>query len=426
MNRKRVIVSAPGKVILFGEHSVVYGKLAVAAAIDKRLFISLEESNENIISIKLEGFESENKLLVLDTVPLSSYSEKLFETLAATNWSVKDISNGSLAQPPEFLMHSFREFFLKSNREPWMENIEKYLESHSSYQSANSAVRAAVFLFVVGYLIILVYSEKTYRGLCVTVQSQIPVGAGLGSSASYSVSLITSLLVFSGNIQIEDSLGTCMLEAVNRWAFVCETFLHGTPSGMDNTVATFGGFLSYRNGNKETFQIHSSATLRLIVVDSGIPRSTQKMVSLVRQRYERFPEIVSPILSSMDEIAIRFVQSAAASDLVSDSFSQQLAILMKTNHYLLNALGVGHPRLEEILSIAQHLGFEGAKLTGAGGGGCVVVLVDAEKSQVDALFHTLQSTFRCFEIVLGGTGVQIHQPTNNKSCHSQKDIHKEI
>jgi len=173
MNRKRVIVSAPGKVILFGEHSVVYGKLAVAAAIDKRLFISLEESNENIISIKLEGFESENKLLVLDTVPLSSYSEKLFETLAATNWSVKDISNGSLAQPPEFLMHSFREFFLKSNREPWMENIEKYLESHSSYQSANSAVRAAVFLFVVGYLIILVYSEKTYRGLCVTVQSQV-------------------------------------------------------------------------------------------------------------------------------------------------------------------------------------------------------------------------------------------------------------
>ncbi|EME30254.1 Putative mevalonate kinase [Galdieria sulphuraria] len=420
MERRRVVVSAPGKVILFGEHSVVHGKLAVAAAIDKRLFISLEESNENTIAIKLEGFEREDKTVVLSTALLLSFSEKLFENLVAIEWRMKDTSN-DLSQPPSFLSSSFQDFLAQQgNVDSWMKNVEQYLESHSSYLSASSAIRSAVFLFVVCYLIILVYPRQTEstRGLLVTVQSQIPVGAGLGSSASFSVALITSLLVLAGDIQLqqlsEDISGT-LKESINRWAFLCETFLHGTPSGMDNTIATFGGFLSYRNGKKETFQVHSDI-LRFIVVDSGVPRSTQKMVSKVYQRYQEFPEIVSPILISMDEIAIRFIQSAV-SNLVGDSFSQQLATLMKINHYLLNALGVGHPLLEDIISIAQELGFEGAKLTGAGGGGCAIILVDSGKSieHVDTLLNTLQSTphgYRCFEIVLGGSGVQIHHQTN--------------
>ncbi|GJQ09832.1 hypothetical protein GpartN1_g1623.t1 [Galdieria partita] len=421
MERKRVVVSAPGKVILFGEHSVVYGKLAVAAAIDKRLFISLEENNEGTIAIKLEGFEREDKLVVLDIVSLPSFSKKLFENLLEIEWNVKDTTNGGLSKPPCFLSSSFQDFLSQGgNKDSWMKNIEEYLESHSSYLSATQAVRAAVFLFVICYLTILVYSKETEntKGLSVTVQSQIPVGAGLGSSASFSVALITSLLVFSGDIhsqQLSEDISGALKESINRWAFVCETFLHGTPSGMDNTIATFGGFLSYRNGKKETFQVHSDI-LRFIVVDSGVPRSTQKMVSQVRQRYQQFPQIISPILTCMDEIAIQFTHSAASS-LVSDIFSQQLAMLMKTNHHLLNAMGVGHPLLEDIISIAQQFGFEGAKLTGAGGGGCAIILIDYGKSieHVDKLLNTLHSTphsYRCFEIVLGGTGVQIHHQTS--------------
>ena len=80
-------------------------------------------------------------------------------------------------------------------------------------------------------------------GLKLHAVSQLPVGAGLGSSASYSVCLAASLLIYFGII--EDVSDKKNLEVVNSWAFLAEKVIHGTPSGIDNTVATFGGAIAY-------------------------------------------------------------------------------------------------------------------------------------------------------------------------------------
>lgn len=83
------------------------------------------------------------------------------------------------------------------------------------------------------------------------VRSNLPVGAGLGSSASYSVCVATALLQLNGYL----SAGTGMdvaaqRDLVNQWAFQAEKVIHGNPSGIDNTVSTLGGAVMFKKGEK--------------------------------------------------------------------------------------------------------------------------------------------------------------------------------
>eukprot|EP00871_Galdieria_phlegrea_P002212 jgi/Galph1/2992/GphlegSOOS_G1653.1 len=418
--KRRVVTSAPGKVILFGEHAVVYGKLAVAAAVDKRLFVSLEDKEDSGIDVKLEGFESQDYSFTFESQKMLQAAQKLFENLRTTGWKLT--KDGYLAKPPNFLLSSLTSFAMKQTAsDTWLIDLQVFLDSYPLYLSASTAVRSAVFLFLLFYLVIVVYPNEVGedKGLSITFRSQIPIRAGLGSSAAFSVAMMTCLCVASNALDmsyLNNYQSTSYKEQINEWAFLLETFLHGTPSGMDNTVATFGGFVCFRNRQKESVQTISQP-LRLVVVDSGVPRSTQKMVAIVRQKYTEFPQIVEPILNAIDAISNHFL-CAIANDTSKESlsleiFMDNLVILMKTNHCLLNALGVGHSVLEDIISYAAGRGFPGAKLTGAGGGGCVIILIDPKKSndEIDELLNGLQSSpryYRCFEIVLGGPGAQIH------------------
>lgn len=84
--------------------------------------------------------------------------------------------------------------------------------------------------------------------MVVEVQSEIPVGAGLGSSASYSVCIASALLIRFGLLSRtygESSVSICVddLDIINEWAFMAETIIHGNPSGLDNTICTYGMYL---------------------------------------------------------------------------------------------------------------------------------------------------------------------------------------
>src|SRR5689334_9430991 len=94
-------------------------------------------------------------------------------------------------------------------------------------------------------------------GLALDIQSKLPLGAGLGSSAAFNVAMVTSLLASHlcchhpdhiAPVCKSESLRPTNLESINRWAFLGERLIHGQPSGIDNTISTLGGALAYTNG----------------------------------------------------------------------------------------------------------------------------------------------------------------------------------
>jgi mevalonate kinase len=139
-------------------------------------------------------------------------------------------------------------------------------------------------------------------GAChVTVTSELPIGAGLGSSASFSVAVSAALLARLGVVagSAEQALSEGERSMVNAWAYVGESILHGNPSGLDNTMCVLGGALAYRKGEApKPAAIHA---LRFLLVNTKQGRSTKELVAGVGSRLQRFPAVVQ--VRSVRELA---------------------------------------------------------------------------------------------------------------------------
>jgi mevalonate kinase len=138
----------------------------------------------------------------------------------------------------------------------------------------DQAIRAFLFLF-------LGLSHKTNRWLAVdvTVKSQFPSGAGLGSSAAFSVSLVAALMkAITGNVPPK--------QTISEWAFRCEHIFHGKPSGIDNSICTFGGAILFQSG-KVVDEIHDLKKLPALLVYTNVTRNTKLLVESVTRRRER-------------------------------------------------------------------------------------------------------------------------------------------
>jgi mevalonate kinase len=234
------------------------------------------------------------------------------------------------------------------------------------------------------YLFLSLASRKTPP--CVyTLRSTIPIGAGLGSSASIAVCLSAALLLqiraLSGPHQ-DQPPQECELqiERINRWAFVGEMCIHGNPSGVDNTVASGGKAVLYqRRQNKPPLvqPIWNFPELPLLLVNTRQSRSTATEVAKVGALKDAHPAITEPILEAIGQItesAHRLLTSPDF-DPTSPTSLKHLGDLVAVNHGLLVALGVSHPKLERIRELIDHTGIGWTKLTGAGGGGCAITIL---------------------------------------------------
>ena len=128
-----------------------------------------------------------------------------------------------------------------------------------------------------------------------TVSSELPIGAGLGSSSAYTVALTASLFKAFG-LSPE-------LNLISEWAFQIDKLFHGKPSGIDNSICTFGGALLFRKG-KIVEHLPKVQSLPVILVNTKVPRNTRAMVVKARQKYDKFTEIFEDILSAMDGISM--------------------------------------------------------------------------------------------------------------------------
>jgi len=199
----------------------------------------------------------------------------------------------------------------------------------------------------------------------IQIHSNIPIGGGLGSSASVSVAITRAISSFVGH-PLEN-------ESVNDIAYEIEKLHHTTPSGIDNSVITYAKPLFYVKGNPLEW-LDIKIPLTFLIANSGIKGSTRNAVAKVRENWLASKGKYDPIFQEIGEIT-RSMRLALTTGSV-----EQVGILMSRNHVLLQQLEVSLPQLDKLVDSALDAGAFGAKLSGGGLGGNVLVLSPAEKT----------------------------------------------
>jgi mevalonate kinase len=200
-------------------------------------------------------------------------------------------------------------------------------------------------------------------GVNLKVRSMIPIAVGLGSSAAVCVATTAAVgELFDGNLS---------KEKIAELSFEGEKVIHGNPSGADNSIATYGGIIRYERcvGLK---RLQLKEPLPFIIGNTRKKRSTRNMVEGVKILRDRNPEVVDPIIYTMASLSQTGLDSLLRGD------KQKLGDLMNINHGLLYSLGVSTHELDELVYASRREGALGAKLTGAGGGGCMIALAQEE------------------------------------------------
>ena len=287
-----------GKIILLGEHSVVYGRHAVAVPAP--------------VNIRTKVQDTEDEILLM--IP---------------SWGVE-----------------YR--------------LDKNPEKRQSFEKP-----AGLILDQMGL---------SKQGMKIEVFSDIPRGMGLGGSAAIAVSIIKAL-----NNHFKLALNQ---DEINQMALESEKIAHGNPSGIDNTMATYGHPLIFRNGDNPLIEpLNINETFSILIGFSSTEGLTAKTVGIVRDLWKKNPGVYEKIFDEIDSLALQSIQAIQNNDF------ELLGQLMNINHGLLNTLQVSTPELERLIMIARESGALGAKLTGGGGGGAVIALckdIDITKSAIES------------------------------------------
>ena len=213
------------------------------------------------------------------------------------------------------------------------------------------------------------------KGMRIEIYPRIPRAMGLGGSAALAVAVIHALSRHY-TINLNDN-------EVNKLAYQSEQIIHGTPSGIDNTMATYGKFILYKKGEPPLMKpIEPSKPIPVVIGITGVESLTAKMVAKVRRGREKNRVTYDRLFSEIDALTLQAHESIKTHDL------ERLGDLMNICHGLLNALQVSSWALEELVEIARKSGALGAKLTGSGGGGSMIALckdTDATKRVAQAM-----------------------------------------
>jgi mevalonate kinase len=283
--------SAPGKIILFGEHAVVYGQPALAVPVTQ---VEAEVRIDRIFSpgIRINA-------------PNIQLNEKL-DALAPTHPLAATVRNTLLALQVDSL-----------------------------------------------------------NSVAILIRSSIPVASGLGSGAAVSVAIIRALAK-----HVKRDLTD---EQVSKLAFETEKLYHGTPSGIDNTVVTYGKPVYFVK--HQPIQILKPKYPFMIVIgDTGVPASTKAAVRDVRIQHHKRPDRYETLFATIGSIA------TTARQLIEGGMPESLGPLMDENHAMLRSMDVSSPELDNLVEAAREAGALGAKMSGGGRGGNMIALAQASKA----------------------------------------------
>lgn len=322
-----VIVSAPGKLMLFGEHAVTYGHPCIVTAVDLRMQVS----------VTISGTEQV-------TVHVPSLSEPFVESVTGL------LAANLLPREVRFVAVAIRKFW---------EHI-----------------------------------GETF-GVSIATQSEFAQSYGLGSSSAVTVATIKALSEAT-NYGLD-------LRRIFKLSY--ETVLEiqeGAASGFDVAAATYGGTLYFVTGGKVIMPIAVDG-LPLVVGYSGVKADTTEYIRKVADRYQRFPKLVNFTMDNIGSI----VKDAKLA--LEQGDYEKLGQLMNSNQDYLHSLSVSTYELDFLISAARLHGAYGAKLSGAGGGDCMIALASSENrlKVEDAIEQSGIPGAKVIQLRTGSEGVRI-------------------
>jgi mevalonate kinase len=213
--------------------------------------------------------------------------------------------------------------------------------------------------------------------LTLSASMHLPGGAGMGSSAALGVAVLRAM---------DEARGLTRPEAeLFERSLVWERVFHGNPSGVDNAMATYGGLAVFKRGQKQLTQVVPRHPFRLIAGYSGPSPSTEQMVASVQHQLDRDPARVGKLFEAIAAVVSNGKLAIEQGELKS------LGQLMTLNHKLLTGLLLSTEKIEQMNEAAVQAGALGAKVTGGGGGGCMIALVDGD--EVAAAVRTALAAF---------------------------------
>ncbi|WBW74151.1 mevalonate kinase Erg12 [Schizosaccharomyces osmophilus] len=374
--QRSFIVSSPGKTILFGEHAVVYGATAVAASISLRTYCRIEPSEKPEITIKMRDIET-SRSWSLESLPWDAVSAK------------------DIFHPPNTLDVEI------------VTALEKLLTNEKKNPLAFLSMLCILYLYLqIGF---------HTQGCIITINSEVPLGAGLGSSATVSVGVATCLLLFFGYIQPpKEGEGWSRQESlalIEGWSFIGECCIQGSPSGIDNAAATHGGLIAFRKSTAKTTAMKQFLKLEnplsVLITDTKQPKSTKELIQRVYRLREESPLVIDSIFQTIDGISRSAIRALETETNVR-RLRKTLGELIFINQKMLEALNVSHVTIDRVINATKVIG--PTKLTGAGGGGCTVTLRNTDCSNEmfeNAITELSALKNSVYDSQLGGPGVAV-------------------
>ncbi len=324
-----ITVSAPGKLMLLGEHAVVYGRPCLVTAVDQRMSVTIELTDQPIF--ELEAPE----------VQITNYKKQI------TNLGTGNIPKGA----------QFVELAVKN-----------YLTS----------LRGAE-------------RRSNLSGIKVSTKSEFSSQFGFGSSSASTVCVIAALSKLTNQSLSNKELFDLSYKTVLD--------IQGKGSGFDVAAAIFGGTLHYITGGKLIEPVNIPS-LPLIIGYTGVKADTVTLVNQVSDLAQKYPEIVEDIY---DQILL-LVEIAKVG--LEKNHLEEVGQVMNINQGLLSALGVSSDKLETMIYAARNAGAYGAKLSGAGGGDCMIAL--APPSKISAVKKAIEKAGgQILEVETNAEGVRI-------------------
>jgi mevalonate kinase len=291
----KTTASSPAKIILFGEHAVVYGRPAIAAPLSQVRAVAIVEDRDH---------------------------------------------SGILLIAPDLK----RRYWLRQARseDPFARAVRITLDALSLPEEP---------------------------GLTITVKSEIPIASGLGSGAAMAAAVVRA------TYNHLSSTGPASNDLVSSLTYQVERILHGTPSGIDNSVVASEKpifFVRHELENQiETLNV--GIPILILVADTGLVSKTKDVVGDVRRQWMESTDQFDRLFDDCGRVA------HLARQAIEDGDNLRLGQLMTENQSYLRRLTVSSSELETLITAAEEAGAVGAKLSGAGRGGNMIALVDKDK-----------------------------------------------
>jgi mevalonate kinase len=322
LNPRNITASAPGKTILFGEHAVVYGKPAIAAAVDKRAYVSIEKREDNRTHV------------TIDQLGITGYL-----------------------------------------------NIEKGTIKLDNGQKNEGILK---------YVLIALMKTGSKDGLEITINMEIPVGAGLGSSGAVTVATVKAASSFKDIELTRDEIA--------KLAHQVELLVQGSASPIDTILSTYGGIVYLSRDAEEIIKLDIDPEIPLIIGYTSKRGNTGKLVESVRLKTESNPQVMIPLFNSMEAL------TNGAREALTSGDHKMIGEFMNINHGLLDAIGVNTDELSKMVYIARKKGALGSKLTGAGGGGSMIAYCPGK---VDTVIESINEFENAFKVKISADGVRL-------------------